>query len=75
MVGNCEYITAKCLFDALKRGTRPDKDGAVHVYVGNEVYAVVMPELVGGWSIVTFYIPGVRLGEYGGKEVISRGTN
>lgn len=66
MVGNPEYITAKCLFDALKRGAVPDKQGAVHVWVGNEVYAVVVPELSGGWGIVTFYLPGVKLDE--GKD-------
>lgn len=69
MTGNCEYITAKNLFDALKKGAVPDKHGAVHVYVGEEVYAVVMPELCGGWSVVTYYVPGVKLGgtDQGGK--------
>lgn len=62
MEDNPEYVTGCRLFDALKKGAMPDKYGAIHVYIRDEVWAVVMPELWGGWSIVTFYLPGVRLG-------------
>lgn len=49
------------LYESLRRGVLPDKDGAVHVYIRDEAYAVCMPDLAGGWIIITIYIPGVNL--------------
>lgn len=49
------------LQESLRRGASPDTKGAVHVYIRDEVWAVCMPEFWGGWSVVTFYIPGVKL--------------
>lgn len=65
MEGNPEYEVAWRLFDALKRGTVPDRSGAVHLYIKEEVWAVASPELWGGWSIVTFYVPGAKLDSSG----------
>lgn len=63
MEGNPEYEVAWRLFDALKKGVIPDKYGAVHIYIKEEVWAVVTPEFWGGWNIVTFYVPGAKLGD------------
>lgn len=62
MKGSCEHAVAWRLFEKLRhKGAVPDENGAIHLYVAEEVYAVVTAELWGGWNVVTFYVPGARL--------------
>lgn len=48
------------LYDRLRMGAQMDKDGAVHVFIGQEAYAVCCP-VDGGWKVITIYIPGIHI--------------
>ena len=49
---------ARHLLAALRAGLQPDPAGAVHVEIGDGLWAVCAPMLQGGWAVVTVYVPG-----------------
>ena len=56
--GQNKQVTAEVkrhLWSALKTGMKIDHTGAAQLKIRSGLYAVVRPELTGGWAIVTFH--------------------
>lgn len=60
-----EHKVRQHLDGALRAGVRVHEQGAVHIPIGGGGVAVCVPEMWGGWSVVTVLVDSPRTSQAG----------